>query len=79
MNPYKSLNKNIIKHTVTEMYEGSLNDASAHSTIITTSFNAYTSAKYGLRLKVKYAAIKLVVTDTVLGNKFAVPNAFNIK
>ncbi len=46
--------------------------ASIQSTINTTSFDAYAKAKYGLLLKVKYAAIKLVVTDTVLGIIFAV-------
>ena len=52
---------------------------SSHSTIKTTSFAIYPKAKNGLRRKEKYTAIKLVVTDIVLGIKFAVLKCLSIK
>lgn len=42
-------------------------DAITHKMISTISLTAYASAKYSLRLNVRYAAIKLVVIDMVLG------------
>ena len=38
----------------------------------TASFAAYATAKKGILRKVRYTAIKLVVTDNVLGMRFAV-------
>ena len=54
------------------MYFTSLTLAITHKTIRTISLAAYARAKYGLLLKVKYTARKLVVTDSVLGTIFAV-------
>ena len=49
------------------------------STIKTISFTAYASAKKGLLLIVRYAAIKLVETDTVLTIKFVVLKFLSVK
>ena len=57
---------------MTDRYEISVRVAIVHITIRTISLRAYASAKYGLLLHVSYAAIKLVVTDIVLGTIFAV-------
>ena len=64
---------------MTEKYETSLKVAMIHKIIRTISFAAYASAKYGLLLKVRYAPRKLVVTDIVLGIRFAVLKAPRIK
>ena len=48
--------------------------ANIHNTISTISLAAYANAKYGLLLKVRYTARKLVVTEMVLGIMFAVLN-----
>lgn len=61
-----------MKHTITEIYLTSYALASSHNTINTISFAAYANAKYGLLLKVRYTARKLVVTDIVLGIILAV-------
>lgn len=66
-NPYISLAKNAIKHTTTETYLISYRLANIHNIIKTISLAAYANAKYGLLLKVRYTARKLVVTDIVLG------------
>ena len=65
-NPYISLAKNAIKHTTTETYLISYRLANIHNIIKTISLAAYANAKYGLLLKVRYTARKLVVTDIVL-------------
>ena len=54
-----------MKHTTTEIYLISDMLAIVHKTIRTISFEAYAKAKYGLLLKVRYTAMKLVVTETV--------------
>ena len=71
-NPYISLAKNAIKHTTTETYLISYRLANIHNIIKTISLAAYANAKYGLLLKVRYTARKLVVTDIVLGMMLAV-------
>ena len=71
-NPYISLIKKAIKQTTTEMYFTSVKLASIQRIISTRSFIAYATAKNELRLKVRYTAIKLVVTDKVLGSRLAV-------
>jgi len=43
------------------------------------SLAAYASAKYGFLLNVRYTAIKLVVTESVLGMILAVLKYFKIK
>ena len=68
-----------IKQITTDKYEISDIPASTQSTIRTISFEAYAKAKYGLLLKVKYTARKLVVTEIVLGIIFAVLQYSNIK
>lgn len=73
-NPYISLAKNAIKHTTTETYLISYRLANIHNIIKTISLAAYANAKYGLLLKVRYTARKLVVTDIVLGMMLAVVN-----
>lgn len=50
-----------------------------HKIINTMSFEAYANANSGLRLKVRYTATKLVVTDSVLGTIFAVLKYSKIK
>ena len=60
-NPYISLAKNAIKHTTTETYLISYRLANIHNIIKTISLAAYANAKYGLLLKVRYTARKLVV------------------
>lgn len=78
-NPYISLAKNAIKHTTTETYLISYRLANIHNIIKTISLAAYANAKYGLLLKVRYTARKLVVTDIVLGMMLAVLKHFKIK
>lgn len=75
-NPYISLAKNAIKHTTTETYLISYRLANIHNIIKTISLAAYANAKYGLLLKVRYTARKLVVTDIVLGMMLAVLKHF---
>lgn len=53
--------------------------ANTHKTINITSLAEYAKAKRGLLLKVRYTAIKLVVTDNVLGIMFEVSKCFSIK
>ena len=53
--------------------------ARVHNIIKMISFAAYAKAKYGLLLNVRYTARKLVVTERVLGNRFAVSKYFRIK
>jgi len=53
--------------------------ANTHNTINTTSLAAYANAKYGLLLKVRYTARKLVVTDIVPGMILAVLKYSKIK
>ena len=72
MNPYISFTKNATKHTTTEIYLTSDMLANIHKMINTMSLEAYATAKYGLLLKVRYTARKLVVTESVLGMMFAV-------
>ena len=64
---------------MTEILLGSYTLASIQSRIRTTSFAAYARAKYGLLLKVRYTATKLVVTDSVLGIMFAVLKCLRMK
>ena len=64
---------------ITEIYDISSFVANTHKTIKTMSFVAYARAKNGLLLYVRNAAIKLVVTENVLGRRFAVLKFFNIK
>ena len=68
-----------MKHTTTEIYLISDTLANTHKTINTMSFAAYANAKYGLLLKVRYTARKLVVTEMVLGTIFAVLKPSKIK
>lgn len=76
-NPYISLAKNAIKHTTTETYLISYRLANIHNIIKTISLAAYANAKYGLLLKVRYTARKLVVTDIVLGMMLFFINFFH--
>ena len=68
-----------MKHTTTEIYLISYILANIHNTISTISLAAYANAKYGLLLKVRYTARKLVVTDMVLGIILAVLKYSKIK
>ena len=61
-----------MKHTTTEIFLTSDILAHIHNIISTISLAAYAKAKYGLLLKVRYTAIKLVVTDNVLDMILAV-------
>ena len=79
MNPYISFTKKAAKHTTTEIYLTSDILANAHKRISTISFEAYANAKYGLLLKVRYTARKLVVTESVLGIIFVVLKYSRIK
>lgn len=79
MKPYISLTKNATKHTTTERYLISYRLANIHNIISTISLAAYANAKYGLLLKVRYTARKLVDTDIVLGMIFVVSKYFKIK
>ena len=54
-------------------------DASPHKTIRTMSLSEYTSAKYGLLIKVRNEAIKLVDIEAVLQMMFGVSNAHSIR
>ena len=71
--------KNAAKQTTTDMYFVSHMLANTQRIIKTISFAAYAKAKYGLLLKVRYTARKLVVTDNVLGTMFAVSKYSNTK
>ena len=64
---------------MTVIYDVSTFAASSHKTMRTISLSAYTKAKYGLLLKVRYAAAKLVATEIVLGIRFAVLKYLRIK
>ena len=68
-----------MKHTTTEIYLTSDILAHIHNIISTISLAAYAKAKYGLLLKVRYTARKLVVTDRVLGMMFTVLKKSNMK
>ena len=68
-----------MKHTTTETYLISYTLAIIHKIISTISLDAYANANAGLLLKVRYTAIKLVVTDIVLGIIFAVLQCSNTK
>jgi hypothetical protein len=76
---YISLTRKTTKHIITEKYEKSSIAASDQRRINTISLTVYARAKYGLLLKHKKAAIKLVVTDNVLGRRLALPSARRIK
>jgi len=68
-----------MKHTTTEIYLASYILAHIHNIISTISLAAYAKAKYGLLLKVRYTARKLVVTERVLGIILAVLKYSKIK
>ena len=76
---YRKTIDDATKHTTTDKYLISYKLANIHRIIRTISFAAYANAKYGLLLKVKYTARKLVVTEIVLRNIFAVLQYSNIK
>lgn len=74
-----SFARNAAKHTTTQIYRLSYTLAIAHRIINTISFEAYARANTGHLLKVRYTAIKLVVTDIVLGIMLAVLKCSRIK
>ena len=74
-----SFARNTAKHTATDTYDASESDAVTHRITRTTSFAAYAAAYYGGLLNVRQTARKLVVTESVLGSRFAVPSAPRMK
>lgn len=79
INAYISFARKAEKQTSTDIYFRLFILASVQSTISTMSFNAYASEKYGLLRNVRYTAQKLVVTDNVLGIRFAVLKNLSMK